>query len=344
MLAVILIDSISAIVNLPSKISVFPNSSQPKLPIQSEELLAFLSLFGSLIIFSFVPVLTKWGAIEVSSETTIFDRFFLTTILLGLGSGILGFYRQLTQTDPSLVLPQKTENPMQVLGLLILTGTCLAGMLLTLAGSLMQTTVANCELINNLTPVFTVFGGWFFFKQHFDQRFLVGCAIAVSGLFILGFNDFQLGIDRLQGDLLALVSALLLSSYLLGVEQLNTHLKTNTILLGCFGCGTPLSLMVLAINHENLFPSSWNGWIAIVSMSVSGLLAQGLLLYSLKRLSSGLVSLIFLVTPFTTAIIAWMMFSEALSLSNLLAFFVVVLGLSVSISSSSTVKTMEENL
>lgn len=338
-------ESKRTIVNLPSKTSVVPQGLLPKLLLESEELWAFLSLFGSLIAFSFVPVLTKWGAIEVSSETTIFDRFFLTTIGLGLASGILGSYRQLTQgSEASKPLLQPPDNPMQVLGLLMLTGTCLAGMLLTLAWSLMQTTVANCELINNFTPVFTLFGGWLFFKQHFDRRFLVGCAIAISGLFVIGFNDFQLGIDTLQGDFLALISALLLAFYLLGVEQLNTHLRTDTVLLGCFGCGTPLTFMVLVINQQSLFPSSWQGWLVIVSMSVSGLLAQGLLLYSLKRLSSGLVSLIFLVTPFTTAFIAWIVFSETLSLSNFLAFCVAILGLSVSISSSSAVKNMEESV
>lgn len=325
--------------------SVLSDASQQKLPIKSEDLWSFLSLLGALITFSFVPVFTKWGAMETSSETAIFDRFFLTTIILGLVWGVLAFYRQLTKdSDQSPPQSQPVSPRVQVLGLFLITGTFLAGMLITLAWSLIQTTVANCELINNLTPVFTVLGGWLLFKQRFDKRFLVGCAIAVSGLLIIGFNDFQLGIDKLEGDLLALVSALFLAAYLLGAEQLRTQLKTETVLLGCFGCGTPLTLMVLAITHENPLPSSLQGALAIVSMSVSGLLAQGLLLYSLKRLSSGFVALVFLVTPFTTAIIAWVMFSETLSLSNLLAFCVVVLGLSLSISSSSTVKETEESL
>jgi drug/metabolite transporter (DMT)-like permease len=325
--------------------SVLSDASQQKLPVNSEDLWSFISLLGALITFSFVPVFTKWGAMETSSGTAIFDRFFLTTIILGLVWGVLTFYRQLTECRNQSPPPsQALSRRVQLLGLFFITGTFLAGMLITLAWSLIQTTVANCELINNLTPVFTVFGGWLLFKQRFDRRFLVGCAIAVSGLLIIGFNDFQLSIDKLQGDLLALISALLLAAYLLGAEQLRTQLNTDTVLLGCFSCGTPLTLIVLAITHENLLPTSWQGWLAIVSMSVSGLLAQGLLLYSLKRLSSGFVALVFLLTPFTTAIIAWIMFSETLTVSNLLAFCVVVLGLSLSISSSSTVKEMEESL
>jgi drug/metabolite transporter (DMT)-like permease len=325
--------------------SVLFDASQPKWSIKPEDLWSFISLLGALLSFSFVPVLTKWGAMEVSSETTIFDRFLLTTIILGLGSGFLSFYRQFTKnSDPSVSLSQPPFHRIQILGLILITGTFLVGMLITLAWSLVQTTVANCELINNLTPVFTVLGGWLLFKQRFDRRFIVGCAIAVSGLLIIGFNDFQLGIDKLQGDLLALISAFFLAAYLLGAEQLRTHLQTDAVLLGCFSCGTPLTLMVLAITHESLFPSSWQGWLAIVSMSILGLLAQGLLLYSLKRLSSGFVALVFLLTPFTTAVIAWVMFSETLSLSNLLAFCIVVLGLSLSISSSSTVKEIEESI
>ncbi|MTJ47020.1 DMT family transporter [Dolichospermum sp. UHCC 0259] len=325
--------------------SVLSDASPEKLPIKSEDLWSFISLLGSLIAFSFVPVFTKWGAMETSSGTAIFDRFFLTTIILGLIWGLLAIYRQLANCpNQSPPLSPPLYHRVQLLGLFLVTGNFLAGMLITLAWSLGQTTVANCELINNLTPVFTVLGGWLLFKQCFDRRFLIGCAIAVSGLLIVGFNDFQIGIDKLQGDFLALASALFLAAYLLGAEQLRTQLQTDTVLLGCFACGTPLTLMVLVITHENLLPTSLPGWIAIVSMSVSGLLAQGLLLYSLKRLSSGFVALVFLLTPFTTAIIAGIMFSETLSLSNLLAFCVVVLGLSLSISSSSGVKEIEESV
>ncbi|NTW21490.1 MAG: DMT family transporter [Nostocales cyanobacterium W4_Combined_metabat2_030] len=314
-------------------------------PIKSENFWSFLSLLGGLISFSFVPVFTKWSAMEISAETTIFDRFVLTTIILGLGSGILAFYRQLTKKlEPSPTLHESAPRGLQLLGLLLLTGTFFAGMLLTLAWSLIHTTVANCEMINNLTPVFTVLGGWLLFKQRFDRRFLLGCAIAISGLLVIGFNDFQIGIDKLQGDFLALGSAVCLSAYLLGAEKLRNHLNTDTVLLGCFSSGLPLTLVVLAINQESLFPNSGQGWLAIFSMSGAGLLGQGMLLYSLKKLSSGFVALVFLLTPFTAAILAWIMFSETLSLSNLFAFFVVVLGLSLTITSSSTFKESDNNI
>ncbi|MGB3239229.1 MAG: DMT family transporter [Geitlerinemataceae cyanobacterium] len=331
--------------DFPPQISAVSEASSPKFPIKPEGFWAVVSLLGVPIAFSWVPTLTKWGAMEISPETAIFDRFFLTALMLGLGIGGIRVYRQLTQrSEFPQPLPQPPDQSLSIWVLWAIAGTFLAGMLLTLAGSLTRTTVANCELINNLTPIFTVFGGCLFFKQHFNRRFLIGCAIAVSGLFVIGSNDFHIGIETFYGDLLALISALFLASYLLAAEQLRNHLRTEILLLGCFGFGTPITLIVLEIDHKSLFPNSWQGWLAIVSMSASGLLAQGLLLYSLKRFSSGLVSLIFLVTPFTTAFIAWIVFSETLSLSNLLAFCIVVLGLSVSLSSSSSIEKIEESV
>lgn len=326
------------------KTPTLAEASPQKLPSNSANLWPFISLLGALITFSFVPVFTKWGAMETSSGTAIVDRFFLTTIILGLVRGSLAVYHRLTKYhNQSSSLSQRIFPRLQILGLFVITGTCLAGMLITLTWSLVQTTVANCELINNLTPVFTVMGGWLLFKQRFDWRFLLGCAIAVSGLLIIGFNDFQLSIDKLQGDLLAMVSAFLLAAYLLGCEHLRTYFQTDVVLLGCFACGTPLTLILVEITQENFFPSSLSGWLAVVSMSVSGLLGQALLLYSLKWLASGFIALVFLLTPFTTAIIAWMTFSETLSISNLVAFCVVILGLSLSISSSSTIKQAAAN-
>ena len=62
-------------------------------------------------------------------------------------------------------------------------------------------------LLNNLTPIFTSIGSWLLFGKKFDQRFLIGMAIALTGAIGLGFEDLQGGEGLLIGDILALLSA-----------------------------------------------------------------------------------------------------------------------------------------
>jgi drug/metabolite transporter (DMT)-like permease len=71
---------------------------------------------------------------------------------------------------------------------------------------------------------------------------------------------------------------------------------------------------------------------------VSQVLGQGLITYSLNRLSSGVVALSYLLEPVLSALAAWVLFAETLSVFNLAAFMVVILGIYMAISSQSAVK------
>jgi drug/metabolite transporter (DMT)-like permease len=79
---------------------------------------------------------------------------------------------------------------------------------------------------------------------------------------------------------------------------------------------------------DRVFPYSWQGWLAVIALAViCQAFGQGLLIHSLGRLSSGFVALFLLLEPAIAAIIAWLLFSERLSLLNWLAFSVVLVGI-----------------
>ncbi|NEP85736.1 MAG: EamA family transporter [Okeania sp. SIO2C2] len=84
---------------------------------------------------------------------------------------------------------------------------------------------------------------------------------------------------------------------------------------------------------------SVNGWVFVISLAIVGqVLGQGLLAYSLKKFSSGFVALVLLLESILVAIAAWAIFGEALTLFDSVAFFAILLGLYLAVSSQSAVK------
>jgi drug/metabolite transporter (DMT)-like permease len=206
------------------------------------------------------------------------------------------------------------------------------------ASSIAQTTVANAEVLHCLTPGFTTLAGWALFSHKSGQRFLTGMLIATGGTIAIGISDMSSSIN-LEGDWLALLSAIFGAVYLMSIEKLRTWLSPTTILIWALGSCAILSLGVLMITGEQIFPSSGVAWLALMVLAISTIIAHILIAYSIKCLSSGLMSTILLLAPVITAVMGWFLFSETLSILNLLGFGVILVGISLAISDPGEIKT-----
>ncbi len=163
--------------------------------------------------------------------------------------------------------------------------------------------------------------------------------IAIGGTCAIGLEDLQIATSKLQGDMAAFLAAICGAAYLLSVEKLRTKFAPTTIILWCCGLSTLLSLPILVFFQDRLFPYSVSGWVFVISLAiVCQILGQGLLVYSLKKFSSGFVALVLLLESILVAIAAWVIFGETLTLFDWVAFLAILLGLYLAISSQSAVK------
>ncbi|MGA0201379.1 MAG: DMT family transporter, partial [Prochlorotrichaceae cyanobacterium] len=225
---------------------------------------------------------------------------------------------------------------------LLLSGVALAGDLLLAAWALTQTTVANVTILNNCSPLFARTGAWLLWGKHFDNRFKLGMALALCGAILIGTGDFQIAPTHAFGDLAAILAAFCFSLYLLCIERLRNYLSTIAILWGSSAIAAVFTFLVTAWVEPEWFPLSVQGWLAILGLAlISQIVGQGLVTYSLKRISAGAVATTFLLEPVTPAIAAWWLFAEHLSLSNALAFGVVAIGIYLAVSSPSALDTGE---
>jgi drug/metabolite transporter (DMT)-like permease len=296
---------------------------------------AIASLAIALISLSLAAIFIKLSEREISPNALVFHRLWIATIVFGLFNQLNTKSSQHSKSQP---VEQKFCES-RVLYLLLSLGVCSSVALYCWVWSLTQTGAANATLLRNFTPVFTILGGWLLFGQRFDSKFLMGAVMAVGGAIAIGLNDWQISSNTVQGDALAVLSALLYSGSMLIVEQLRIELNTTTIMLWRCAVGTLVTLPIMLISADRIFPYSTGGWLAVIAFAiVCQVLGQGLLAYCLKQLSSGFAGIFLLLEPVLTACFAWVIFTESLSFFNAIAFVMVLVGIYLAKSSSSAVK------
>ena len=342
---------------LRSKDTEFPNSHPLLMTRNTDPVsLAIILLLTGTIASSSGPIFVKFSELEIGPFATIFNRFWMTILGLGLWM-VIDFWLQIqtrTQTQNQNDRPEGNESspelfiapflrfPANRWPWLVLAGGALAANLLLAAWALTQTKVANITILDNCSPLFASTGAWLLWRKQFDNRFKLGMVLALLGAFLIGAGDFQISPAHATGDLAAVLAAASFSVYLLCVERLHEYLSTLAILWGSSIVAALCSFLVMACLEPEWFPLSSQGWLAIVGLAfICQIMGQGLVAYSLKRISAGAVATTFLLEPVFPALAAWWLFAEHLSLSNALAFGVVAVGIYLAVSSPSALGTGE---
>lgn len=301
---------------------------------------AIAALVFALVSIASSAIFIRFSEQEITPSATAFNRFWITTVILGLWNGLSSLRHRRSPDKP---IPQEPYSGWVWGGLLAVAIFFTADLTLW-AWSLTQTSVANSTLLANLTPLFTTLGAWLVWRTHFDSRFLTGMLIAIGGAIAIGLEDFSYASGKLEGDIAALLAAIFFGVYLLVLEKLQTRLNVTSIVFWSSAIGTVLTLPLVLASEERIFPCSWQGWMAVISLAlICQVLGQGLLVYSLNQLSCEFVALFLLLDPVLATIGAGAFFSERLGLSNWLAFAVVLLGMYLALSSPSAVRETVDN-
>ncbi|MFN6529818.1 DMT family transporter [Nostoc sp. ChiSLP03a] len=296
--------------------------------------IAIASLFLGVGAISFGSIFMKLSEIELSPSATVFNRFWLASVVFLIGHGYKAIRQRFSADKPVEQQSYTSQDMLLLLG----AGILWAATLVLLAWSLTQTSVAISSVLHNLAPIFTSLGVWLLFRKGFEKQFLIGMVIALGGAIAIEFEELQIATDEVQGGLAAIVSAVLLSAYLLIVEKLRTKFSPATIQLWICAIAALAIFPILLFAQDRLFPSTVSGWVWVICLAlVCQVLGHGLLTYSLAKFSSVVVSLVHLLEPVFSGIFALVIFSEKLTFSNWIGFAVVLMGLYLAISSQAAI-------
>ena len=198
---------------------------------------------------------------------------------------------------------------------LVIAGVLFALDLAVWHWSLRFTSVASSTLLSNLTPIGVAAGAVLLFGEKLTGKFWIGLVLAVAGAALLAGNGIVRG--HLRGDLLALLTAVFYSGYLLTLGRLRQRVPTATLMFWTSAVSA-LVLGTLSFAAESAFlPQSLEGWLAVAGLAViCQFLGQGLIAYAFAHLPSAFGAVTLLMQPVVAAAAAWVLFGEVLGLGD----------------------------
>lgn len=322
----------SLLTPLEKTVTVDENVAQNKLNNNS---LSLVILAIAIVALAFSPILTKLSELELSPTTIIFNRLWISTIIVSCWQ-LIGT----TQSEQTSSTKFNFNFNYQEPGLLLLASCSATASALFWAISFTQTSIASSTVLRSLTPLFISLGAWLILKQRFNSQFIIGMIVAIIGAMVIGWDDLQVGEDYLVGDGIALLSAALHGVNILIIGYLRDRgCTTERVLLWrCIG-GSLIVLPVIWLTDTQLLPISLKGWLTVIALAVvCQTFGQGLLVFSLKQFSSSFVGIFTLLKPLVTALLAWAIFAEGINIASAIALVLILFGIYLAQSSGSSIQ------
>ena len=179
--------------------------------------------------------------------------------------------------------------------------------------SVAKTTVANATLLANMATVFTALAGFLFFKERFSRHFMLGLLLALGGAVMLIGQNAELNPHYLEGDLIGLACAVTYAGYIVSAARLRRRMPTSAVMFSS-ALVTAITLGALAfIEGGTVVPPTPASWLPLLGLAlVTHILGQSLILFGLAHVPAALGAASLLVQPIIAAILAWILFGEAL--------------------------------
>lgn len=184
-----------------------------------------------------------------------------------------------------------------------------------------NTSIANCMIIFSINPLFTAAGAYLFFGEKFTPRLAMAYVLAFFGIYWLVSHSVHFDQGLVKGDLMALLSALLVSVYLLSGKKLRHSLDNPSFSVFIYSvCAFWFGVTALLRGIE-FTGYETNTWWAIAGLVViPTLLGHSLFMYLIKYMNINLMTCGKLIEPVMSSMVAWILFKEHLKTSTWIAF------------------------
>lgn len=206
-------------------------------------------------------------------------------------------------------------------------GVFLAGDIALWNLSFSYTSVANANLLTNLTPFRVIPASYFLFKERASKFFLVGASITLIGVFILLGGKLDPTPESYVGDLLAFCASIFYAGFLLISYRLRDRYQSSVIML-VSGIGSGITLGIVALVTEGIqIPKGAAEIAPLLGLTLClQVIGHNLLAHCQGKLNVNLSTIVCLCQPVIASIYSFFIFSEHLSLKEIIGIIIVMLG------------------
>jgi len=250
-------------------------------------------------------------------------------------AAVLGLYRLLFTfliLSPFLLTRGARDElrrmSLRELGLVALSGVCLAFHFIFWIGSLKYTTVASSTILITLQPVFVMIVAYLALKERTSWPAWAGAGIAIVGSVCIGWGDFRVSGDALWGDLLSLLGTLVVSGYLVIGQHLRGAMSSMlySLLVYVFA----MVVMFLYCLGEGYSLIAYNGreWFLFVLLAVvPTIFGHTLFNWLLKYVNAATISMAILGEPIGATLLAVLLLGESVTAAQWIGGAIILSGI-----------------
>lgn len=277
----------------------------------------YMILFGGVLAISTAAIWVKLA--DAPSSVMAFYRLFIAAVVL----------------LPFMLLNKKCIDELKSIRKRQVIQIAAAGFFLALHyvlwfESLNFTSTASSTVIVCLQPLFSLAIERFILKKRIRPTAMVGCIIALSGCFIIGFGDFQIGGKSLLGDILAFVAAGIIALYFFIGENVRKEMSAVTYSTTCYFVSALILVVYILLKKDSFLGYPQITWIAFFGIALIATVGgQFIFNLLLKKLPASAVTMSIVGEPIGTCILAYLILHETITFQQFIGIVVILLGIMI---------------
>lgn len=187
--------------------------------------------------------------------------------------------------------------------------------------------VANAALIGSCAPFLIVPVGAWLFREYLDPRALLFAVLAFGGVALVLLSAPPGGDASLYGNVFGVLAMLLLVGYVSSTRYFRLEMDVTTFMATICPIATVVVLPV-ALAHGGMFSMSSTGWTYTLILALtSGIIAQGLLVYSQKTIQIGTIGISQIAQPALAVVWSFLLLGEVINARQMTGIAIVMGGL-----------------
>lgn len=186
----------------------------------------------------------------------------------------------------------------------------------------------TASMIARIETLFALGFGILWLKEKLVRGEKVGAAIAVIGVFIVGFQPTNSSSQIWLGTVLVLVSSFMYALHAAIVKRQGGKLDfTNFFLFRMLA--SVFFLLIFAVGRQEMvWPTGWQIWLLLIIVgTVNVVISRGLYYLALRRFDLSILTILLTLAPVITILWSLLLFGELPSLQGLVGGTAVIMGI-----------------
>lgn len=287
---------------------------------RSQRFIAAIALAIGIIVIAAASILIRMAqSAEVPS-------LVIAAVRLGISASILSVVVAVKHQS----FPRGVTTKQAILA--VVSGVCLALHFATWIQSLEYTSVASSAALVTTNPLWVGIAAWLLFGEKLNSWRLMGMFMTILGSLAIALSDQQTqqGTNPLLGNALAIIGAMSGSAYFLVGRGLRNQLPLLHYVWMTYGSAAIVLLIAaLATGHTSLaYPPEV--WLVLIGLAVGPqLIGHTTINFAMRHFSALLVTIAILGEPVGSAILAFILFDEAVAPLQLVGFVGLLIGIAI---------------